>query len=126
MNEFDIYEHPTLGRQIVKKGFCRPACIFNFWWAFFKGMWAHGVALIAIGFALPVAVGFASFYLRMNPKQELVITLAGVIVFAWIVGDEAYKWRTKNLKQRGFRLVKTVKAETKDAVIAQLAQSDSD
>lgn len=122
MNEFDIYEHPTLGHQIVKKGFCWPACIFNFWWAFFKGMWAHGVAFLAIGFAL------SAFAARLASAggAQLLTYLILVITFAWVVGAWANEWRANNLKKRGFKLVKTVKAETKDAAIARLAQNDSD
>ena len=47
MTTFDVYRHPTLGYEAVKRGFSWPAFFVGPIWALSKRMWVGGALLLA-------------------------------------------------------------------------------
>src|SRR3989337_3893601 len=52
MKTFDLYRHPTLGYEAVKRGFSWPGFFITPLWALSKRMWLGGALLLVIWFFL--------------------------------------------------------------------------
>jgi hypothetical protein len=110
---FDIYQHPTLGFEAVKRGFSWPAFCFSWIWAFVKQIWMLGVILLAANIALEVLSG---------ADDAGVVTALIYLVGALVCGKFGNEWRASALRARGFRLVlSTVVAQSTEAAVVTAA-----
>lgn len=125
MKTFQVYRHPTLGVQAVKVGFCWPAYFFNLLWMLASRLWGWAGLWFGL-YVLAAIIKVATDISADKDLQAIVVTpfLAGVPFALGLVpaflGNE---WRVNNLLSRGFELVSTVQAETKDAAIAQSSKT---
>lgn len=129
VKKFDIYEHPFFGREVVKKGFVWPAFFFSFIWAWVKGMNSVATSLISAMILLPcppvlLLYVLFSFFAR---QEEATMVAASRIIFglAWfglslLTGFYASKWRGYHLRNKGYKLVKTV-PENPDNLVTRKA-----
>ena len=122
MKTFDVYKHPTQGYEVVKMGFSWPAFFFTWLWAFIKKLWGYGLA--ALGLLFVFVIIEAEFQLEGSRGGVLVMSLFQLGVLIWF-GQMGNKWRTSNLKKRGYEHIQTLQAETSDAAIASVAKPNA-
>lgn len=124
MKTFQIYKHPTLGPEAVKAGFSWPAFFFGIIWMLVCKLW--GRAGLWLGLNVVAAIFEATADTATDEDlQGIVYLLLTVGYFMlWLVpAFQGNSWRIANLESRGFALVNTLQAETKDAAIALAAKS---
>ena len=126
MKTFEVYKHPTLGSQSVKIGFNWPAFFFGFFWMLLSKLWGKAGLwfVMYVIFSLIEAAADNS----TGERVQVIIHLSSFIAYLalWLIpGFKGNKWRSSNLKSRGFELVTTVEAETKDAAIAKASNTHS-
>jgi hypothetical protein len=111
MKSFDVFEHPTDGREAVKDGFSWPGFFFKWFWAFVKGLPAYGFLFIgatALVWSIDRAAG-------VDPAS-LISELTELSLALW-VGREGNEWRRKALVAKGYRWIGTVMAASPEAAI---------
>ena len=108
---FEVYKHPTLGFRPVKIGFNWPAFFFGLIWMLFSQLWAKTVIWIVIYAIISMP--------EWSPPSYFFL----FSTIAIIIGFKGNKWRSSKLKSRGFKLVKIVKANTKDKAIAKASNT---
>lgn len=116
MKSFDIYEHPTLGYKVVKRGFCWPAFFFTVIWAFVKKMWSHGWMIIGVFLFL---VLIETMFEEEGSEGGVLLMLVLEVGFTILIGFKGNDWRRSNLAKRGFQFTRNVTAQTPDAALAQ-------
>jgi hypothetical protein len=121
MKNFDVFKHPTQGFDVVKQGFSWPAFFFSWLWAFVKKMWIHGAVFLGIVLIL----NFASIAFQSEESMGglLIIFLVGIGI-NYFIGTKANEWRRGDLLKKGFVQIKTVNAETPEAAIAIVSQTE--
>ena len=116
---FDVYKHPTRGCKAVKIGFCWPACLLGPLWMLFCGLWEQGG--IFLGVFLVFRVMDAAF------PPFLILTIPATIFLAIAVfGLRGNRWRGTNLQARGYDLVATVPADSKDRAIVEARKNQAE
>lgn len=143
MKTFNVYQHPTLGYQAVKVGFCWPAFFFGGIWALVSKMWVASaliwlIGLIAGAIAAAIAGGVLGV-VDLNMRNEgytgaipsaywdVVIgfaELVGFLIVQVVVGINGNKWRSKNLLGRGYEKIATVHAGNKEAALANCVRGN--
>jgi hypothetical protein len=119
MKTFDVYKHPTLGYQAVKQGFGWPALFFSVIWAFVKNMWGLGFAFLGV----IIALAFVEKVLEQaGSKGGVLVMILAQLAFYIIVGVKGNDWRRSNLQKRGFEKLCTIRAETPEAAIGEVAK----
>jgi len=120
---FEVYKHPTLGFEAVKVGFSWPAFFFGFIWMLVSKLW--GKAGLWFGLYMIAAIVEAVTDTATDEGLQAIVYLlltAGYFALALIPAFQGNAWRIANLQSRGFSLVNTLQAETKDAAIAQVSK----
>lgn len=125
MKTFEIYKHPTLGFQAVKIGFSWPAFFFGIFWMLFSKLWGK----VGLWFVIYIIAGFieATADSSTDEGYQAIMYLLLFIAYValWLIpAFKGNKWRTSNLTSRGFELITTVEAETKDAAIAKASNDN--
>jgi hypothetical protein len=113
MRTFAVYESPKGECEAVKIGFSWPAFLFTGLWAFARGLWLRGLALIGIQIMLGlVAAATAGFIIGVfqMPESALDATFrltqtVVIIPFMVIVGRRANDWRRKDLAKKGYTVL---------------------
>ncbi|HEX4962679.1 MAG TPA: hypothetical protein VF173_17720 [Thermoanaerobaculia bacterium] len=123
MKTFSVYEHPALGLEALKVGFCWPALVLGILWMLARKLWSF----LGLWFALYVALFILVLWSGGIESQAtqgwiFIIVLAGLLVLWLIPAFKGNTWREKNLAARGYEKVFTVQAETRDSAIAQVAR----
>jgi hypothetical protein len=119
IESYNVYIHPTLGREAVKVGFSWPAFFFGIFWMLFKKLW--GVAgKWFISYIVLSVLEKVTDQSKETVEQALVYLILSVCYFAlWLIpAFKGNKWREGNLSKRGYEQFTTVQAETPDAAIA--------
>ncbi|KAA8998462.1 DUF2628 domain-containing protein [Affinibrenneria salicis] len=116
MKTFDIYRHPVLGYQIVKRGFCWPAFFFGIIWLLVKRLWL--AAGLIVGFLILVGIGSELIGLDDNAIDHL-FNLLGLGV-AVTLGSQGNSLRSKNLQSKSYTLVRSVQAQNPSAALAKV------
>ena len=97
-----VYEHPDGRREIIKNGFSWPAFVFGPLWAWRRGMFLLGFALLALELSLQLIPEiFIDFLAEAGIVVHLVLTV-GVLI--WI-GAQGNAWLRRSVLNRGFTLV---------------------
>lgn len=123
MKTFEIYKHPTLGFEAVKVGFSWPAFFFGLIWMLVSKLWGKA----GLWFSLYMIAGIVEAATDTATDEDLqaivyLLLLAGYFALALIPAFKGNIWRATNLQSRGFDLVNTLQAETKDAAIAKASK----
>lgn len=115
MKTFDLYRHPTLGYEAVKRGFTWPGFFIGAIWALSKRMWLGG-ALLLIAWTILLG-GHSDAQTRGDPGGALV-TLVIMVVLALTAGMLGNGRWAQSLVRRGYEHLGTGDAEEPDAAIA--------
>lgn len=110
MNDFAIYKHPD-GRTItVKRGWSWTAFLFTWIWALSTKQWLIG------GIATAISIGVYAIFPGKFGHYGFAdfINAAAMPFFGWL-GNE---WREQDLQRRGFDLIDTVSARSRDDAMA--------
>lgn len=116
---FEIYKHPIHGFEAVKIGFSWPAFFFGFIWMLVCKLW--GKAGLWFVFYIIAGIFEATADTATHEGLQAIVYLLLTVVYFALALVPAFKgnvWRATNLKRRGFDLVNTLQAQTKDAAIA--------
>lgn len=103
MKQYSILQHPTLGKEAVKKGWSWPAFFFTWIWAFIKRLWLVGVIVFLFGILA-----------SSIPEAWLV----GELIISIVMGVKGNELRVKRLSDSGYEQVATVEANTPDGALA--------
>lgn len=112
MNQFHIYQHPTLGHEAVKKGWSWPAFLFTWIWAFMKRLWLIAGVILLL------------FWILASSLPEAWIV--GNLIISVVMGMKGNELRIKRLQESGYEQVATVEAMTPDAALAAHLASQED
>ncbi len=104
MNQFNIFQHPTLGYEAVKKGWSWPAFLFTWIWAFVKRLWLIAALILVL------------FWILVNAIPEAWVV--GNLIISIVMGMKGNELRAKRLRDSGYEEVATVEARTPDAALA--------
>jgi phosphate/sulfate permease len=113
MRTFAVYESPKGECEAVKIGVSWPAFFFGCLWAFARGLWLRGVALLGIEVLLALVAGIAAafvglwFELTATQGEDAVqlFWAALFIPYSIMVGLWANGWRRKHLVKKGYTLM---------------------
>lgn len=104
MNQFHIFQHPTLGYEAVKKGWSWPAFLFTWIWAFVKRLWLIAAVILVL------------FWVLVNAIPEAWVV--GNLIISVVMGMKGNELRVKRLRDSGYEEVATVEAKTPEAALA--------
>ena len=117
MKTFQVFTHPTIGNQAVKAGFCWPAACFGIIWILASQLWGKAARWLGIFLGLLVLLSIIRepFGIETTTLGQLILTS---FIVLWILpGFSGNEWRIKLLENRGFELLSTLQAESRDAAI---------
>ena len=112
MRTFQVYEHPTLGTNAVKIGFCWPAFFFGIIWMAVSRLWGWALLWVGLYLLLALLEGGA------GEDAGMFLIFVGYLVLWLVPGFQGNAWRARDLLRRGFELQSAMQAENKDAAIA--------
>lgn len=130
MKQFNVYSHPVLGPQVVKRGFSWPAFFFTGIWALVCKLWARGAIMITVlSLSWCTSMGGVAMLEEEvetgSPEGALVLLAmlwpVTALVVAVVAGVRGNHWRDKQARQQGFDYVKTVPAHSAEAALTQLS-----
>lgn len=105
---YTVFEHPEIGRIVVKQGFSWPAFFLGIFWMLAKGLAGRAALWLGCGIALAVLTGPES-ETTDDPVRTLVGLVAGLSL--WLVpGFRGNAWRGQALLRRGFERRGTITA----------------
>jgi hypothetical protein len=111
LREFEIFSKRSLPSVAVKRGFSWPGFFFTWIWAFTRGLWVHGIVLLAIGLAI------AFFKRSVLINDPLLYVLPGLIL-AVTVGIRGNAWRSRKLERAGYEFAGLVEARSTASAVA--------
>ena len=140
-NEYRVYEHPLLPRRIVKIGFCWPALIVGPAYLIYKRLWVSVVVwMVAIGLVLYLANDMfqteicngedtycqidPQLYSENMPKIKRMIEGA-VIIGLILLGFFTNSIWEKDLINRGYNMIKSIRARSMDDALAILKREEN-
>ena len=119
MKTFQVYKHPTLGFEAVKVGFSWPACFFGLLWMLVSKLWGKAGLWFVLSMIAVIVQATAETSSNAGLQGFVYLLLfIGYMALALVPAFKGNVWRAANLERRGFDLVSTLQAETKDAAIA--------
>lgn len=118
MKQYQIYVSPHGQREAIKQGWSWPAFFFGGIWALVKQMWGIGFGMLALAL-LEFAIRGA---IAAEVGRGAAALFSDVVSLVWIAvpfvfGIYGNKWRTKNVKSRGFENQGMVTARNPEAAI---------
>ncbi len=125
MKTFKVFRHPVKGFDVVKVGFSWPALFFGIIWMLIKKLYGWFFLWIAM-FILLSLVEVVTVQ-SIESIEKIIVSLIIIIGYwaLWLIpGFKGNKWREKNLQKRGYELIDTIQAETRDAALALIAKSN--
>ena len=122
MKTFDLYRHPTLGYEAVKRGFSWPGLFITPLWALSKRMWLGGALLLVIWFFLFAARADASAKGDAGGALILLLVHLALAITAGVLGNS--RW-ARSLTRRGYEHLGAGDAEDPDAAIAALVRREA-
>ena len=128
MKHFEVYSHPALGLQAVKKGFSWPGFFFTWIWMLICRMWVGAIGVFLIVWVGWFATDSVAVMLAGDGgevvDEEQALFIYGMsfllwcglyLVIALVVGIAGNRWREKVLVKRGFEYRETVQAQSAEA-----------
>src|SRR5579871_3641209 len=111
LREFEIFSKPSFPTMAVKRGFSWPGFFFHWIWAFSRGLWLHGAAIIGVG----VAIGFVDLIFFGASRW-----LNGLLVLALniVVGIRGNSWRSQKLEHNGYEFAGLIEARSPASAVA--------
>lgn len=109
MRQYQVYNHPIKGLEIVKDGFSWPGFFFGFYWAIIKRIW-----FLVLGYSALILIGIS---MKADGAGDNTFSFLGLCA-ALAVGIWGNRWRGKTLKRHGYEIIASVDAPTRDAAIA--------
>ncbi len=115
MKTFDLYRHPTLGYEAVKRGFSWPALVIGAIWALSKRMWLGGAILLVVWIFLFGAQSDADKKGDSASALVLLLIQLALAVTTGMLGNS--RW-ARSLTRRGYEHLGAGDAEEPDAAVA--------
>ena len=115
MKTFDLYRHPTLGYEAVKRGFAWPGFVIGAIWALSKRMWLGGTLLLVAWVFLLGARSDAETKGDPGGAFVLMVIMAVLAITAGFIGNA--RW-AQSLVRRGYEHLGTGDADEPDAAVA--------
>ena len=115
MKTFDLYRHPTLGYEAVKRGFAWPGFFIGAVWALSKRMWLGGALLLVAWVFLLGARADAQTKGDPGGALVLLVLMAVFAITAGMIGNG--RW-SQSLVRRGYEHLGTGDADEPDAAVA--------
>ena len=131
MARYYIFRHqrPLAGLrqyEAVKDGWCWPACLGTWGWAFAARLHRIGALMLAGWFGAIVVLYL--LLTRVTPEVSvwlyIFVLILLNIVSRIIIGASANPWRRSYWSQRGYYLVETVEARSPGGAIAAYNTTD--
>jgi hypothetical protein len=116
MKTFLLYEHPTKGFKAVKSGFSWPAFFFMLFWACLKRLYGFGLLMFCV-WLFVAGVYAITIHEAWGFSDAGFITL--LLMYALVMGISGNKYLSQSLVKRGYRLVKTIQAESAGFVLSE-------
>jgi hypothetical protein len=111
-----LFELPGKGFKAVKSGFSWPAFFFMLFWALVKGLYGFGILIFCIWIATVGAYAI-SIHGAWNSPDAAVMAL--LLIYAVVMGITGNSYLSKSYLKRGYRLVRTVQAESAGVALAE-------
>ncbi len=115
MKTFDLYRHPTLGYEAVKRGFSWPGFLIGPIWAHSKRMWLGGAFLLVVWLFLFGAQSDAEAKGRTFSAQVMLVLQIGLALAAGMRGNSYW---AQSLARRGFEHLGAGDTVEPDAAVA--------
>ena len=112
MRIFDIYQHPTYGRQAVRRGFSWLAFLAPSVWAVRRGLGLVTVLLVITTTLMFDIAQLAGSWVS-GPVAQLLLLIGLVIAFGIKPGFSGYRWHARVLEEEQFSFKCTVAAESR-------------
>lgn len=122
MKTFDLYRHPTLGYEAVKRGFSWPGFLISPVWALSKRMWLGGALLLVTWFFLIAARSDATAKGDGGGALILLVVHLALAITAGFLGNS--RW-ARALARRGYEHLGAGDAEDPDAAIAVFVRREA-
>ena len=116
MKTFLLYEHPTKGFKAVKSGFSWPAFFFMLFWACLKGLYGFGLLMFCVWLII-IGVYAIAIHEAWGLSDATYISLWMICALA--MGISGNKYLSQSLVKRGYKLVKTIQAESVSVVLSE-------
>jgi hypothetical protein len=114
LREFEIFTKPSSPTVAVKRGFSWPGFFFTWIWAFSRGLWVQGAAILG------AVLLFSLFQVILLAGNPLLSYLAGLLVLV-AVGMRGNSWRIRKLENSGYEFVGLVEAPSPTAALSAFA-----
>jgi len=111
MAKYSVYRHAIKGTKAVKNGFSWPGFLFDWLWLCSKGLF--GTALVVM-----VIQGLAGYFIESQAAQFFVVFLVSLAI-----GGSGNGLLGEKLVKRGYRLVATLEASSRDQAMATAFES---
>jgi hypothetical protein len=115
MASFNIYKNPSGSVEAVKQGWSWPAFFLTWIWAFSKGLNNIGVSLLIASAGVILAV-----YGIGDPQRDYAVFWIFAILSAIWSGNKGNELLEQNLRDKGYKKLKSVLAETPEGAVAAL------
>ena len=123
--EFYIYEHPLLPQRIVKNGFCWPAFFVGPCYLIYRQLWVPLVVwlicMVLLKYFVIQLYPDVSLDSEEATNAEVAIAIGFLLGLMFIGGTVNNLW-AENLKTKGYKLARLIKARSVDEVLAILAR----
>ena len=114
MKRFQVYKHNELGYESVKIGWCWPAFLFSWIWALIAKLWLPAIIGLIISIIDIAISGGSLVYTSVTYSSITSIIYISIAIVFGINGNE---WRANSLVKRGYKLIDSVNALSKDDAI---------
>jgi len=105
LKKWKIFKHEEGDIQAIKQGWSWPGFVFTYIWAFVKGLYFLGAAILIA--AVPIL-----YFMRDTEQVTSSLLGEGIYVFiAIILGIKGNKWREKKLLKKDYVYKTLVEAE---------------
>ena len=115
---FQVFRHPTLGCEAVKRGFSWPAFVLGCFWAFAQRLWGVALAFLGLLMGLATLQGVYEVEGRHAAAWLMIALQIGLFVLFGVRGNA---WRAASLCRRGYALAGAVEVRTADEAVAKLS-----
>ena len=124
MKSFKVHKHPALGYKAIKIGFSWPAFFFSYFWLLVSKLWRYSILIIGSFICLVII----ETVIEQSPESGLqaiaYLVIALGYFFVWMVAAfKGNEWLEKDFIDKGFILISSVDAKTKEAAIAFVAEN---
>ena len=122
MKTYDLYRHPTLGYEAVKRGFSWPGFLISPIWVLSKRMWLGGTLLLVAWLFLIAARADADAKGDAGGALILLVVHLALAIAAGFLGNS--RW-ARSLARRGYEHLGAGDADDPDAAVAALVRREA-